>query len=94
MTLTTPPPADLRGTEIYEVHYWPHTGRVASVYLPAGGEPRITDVRVVNTGGRGTSHLADTTALLAQVIADAGNPQGGLVEHTADGTVTVIWDQR
>ena len=79
--------------ETYEVHYWPHTGRVLTVYLTADGEPRTTDLRIVNTGGRGTMHLADTTAVLAETLANAGNPQGGLVEHTPDGLVHVLYTQ-
>lgn len=76
---------------VFDVHYWPNTGRILVVHIPNFGafadEPILTELHV--TGERDSADLRDTTYLMALALSDAGNPAGGLTEHRSDGTVTV-----
>lgn len=79
----------------FEVHYWPTTGRILVIHIPNFGVsadiPILTELHV--TGEHNSPDLRDATYLMALAVSDAGNPSGGLVEHRADGTVTVNRDQ-
>jgi hypothetical protein len=75
-------------TSAFEVHYWPHLGRIVMVHVSAGTGyvPVLTEIMILNQSG---AQLGDTTALTAFVLADAGDPIGGVVEHTWDGKTRV-----
>jgi hypothetical protein len=75
---------------VFEVHYWPATGRVLAIHIPNFGlwadEPILTEITV--SGGGAT--LADTTYVIARSLADAGDPVGEVIEHAADGSVRTL----
>lgn len=89
-----PPATGPRPTEdLFEVHFWPYTGRIMTIHLDPDGGAQTTDLRIVGTGGHGSKHLSDQTAALAEHLADTSNPQGSLAEHWADGHVIYLWDR-
>ena len=70
----------------FEVHYWPHAGRILTVNKESHDpKPLVMELHITGTDGVG---LADNTGVTAHVLCEAGNPAGTLVMHDRDGSMT------
>lgn len=74
--------------EFFEVHYWPHLGRVLTLNKPSGQDP-VTMELVVSAGDYATFR-ADNTALVSAALAEAGDPSGELFRHNQDGSIEYV----
>lgn len=70
---------------LFEVHFWPGTGRILLIHIPAGvsAEPILTDIRIQDVPAN--EYADSTTPIIANELAKSSNPIGEVFEHTADG---------
>lgn len=75
---------------MYEVHYWPWTGRILTVHISSATEQVPITMEVIVTGDAQTPSLYDNTMLVALALAQAGQPTGELFKHKRDGSIVSV----
>ncbi len=74
--------------QFFEVHFWPHLGRVLTVNKPSGQDP--VTMLVIVSPAEWEAFREDNTSVVAAALAEAGDPSGVLFRHNQDGSIEYV----